>query len=80
MLCVQARRIRNAIARMTFEGRGIRARQMADGRWVKTMVCTNPMRFDREEATRFEAEVMILVTKKRVPSWPSGRENLDVKK
>ena len=68
------------MARKRFEGRGMSARQMAEGRWVKTIVLMRPIRFDRDEATRLDAEVMMLVAKKSVPSCPSGRENLEVKK
>lgn len=39
MLCEQARRIRKAKAAGRAEGTGMSARQMADGRWVKTIVC-----------------------------------------
>lgn len=38
MDCVHARRIRNVMARISEDGRGIRARKIAEGRWVKTMV------------------------------------------
>ena len=48
--------------------------------WVKTMVRTRPMRFDMEDATRFDADDMILVTKNRVPRSPSASLNLRLKK
>ena len=34
------------------------------------------MRFDRDEATRVDAEDMIFALKKMEPSFPSGTENL----
>jgi hypothetical protein len=39
MLCEQARRTKKVKAAGRAEGTGMSARQMADGRWVKTMVC-----------------------------------------
>jgi hypothetical protein len=39
MLCEQARRIKKVKAAGRADGTGMSARQMADGRWVKTMVC-----------------------------------------
>ncbi len=39
-----------------------------------------PIRLATDEATRVEAAAMMLVTKKMVPSWPSGRLNLPRKK
>lgn len=53
---------------------------MDEGRWVKTIVLTLPIRLEMEEATREEAEEMILVVKKRVPSSPSAIANLVLKK
>jgi hypothetical protein len=38
MDCVQERRMRKVRARGRVVGTGIRARAMAEGRWVKTMV------------------------------------------
>ena len=58
----------------------MRARNMAEGRWVKTIVLNKPIRFEMEAATRLEKAATILVVKNRVPSVPSGRENLVVKK
>jgi hypothetical protein len=40
----------------------------------------SPIRFDRDEATRVEAEEMMLVVKNREPSDPSARENFRWKK
>lgn len=39
MLCVEARRMRNVRDGGRELGRGIRERKMAEGRWVKTIVC-----------------------------------------
>lgn len=61
-------------------GRGMRARNMAEGRWAKTIVFSKPIRLEMEEATRLERAAMMLVVKNRVPRVPSGRENLVVKK
>lgn len=46
----------------------MRARKIAEGRCVKTMVLMSPICFARDEATRFEMEDMMLVTKNRVPN------------
>ena len=54
---------------------GIKARKMAEGRWVKTMVFTLPMRLAREEAMSMESAAMTLVVKKMLPSVPSETEN-----
>lgn len=58
----------------------MRARKIAEGKWVKTMVLIRPIRLANEDAARFDIEDMMFVTKKRVPSWPSGRLNLRLKK
>lgn len=68
------------MARITLLGTGMRAKRIADGRCVKTIVLINPIRFDIEAAMRFDTEAKMFVTKKRVPSWPSGRPNFRVKK
>jgi hypothetical protein len=39
MTCVQARPMRKVRAPGRVEGMGIRERQIAEGRWVKTIVC-----------------------------------------
>jgi hypothetical protein len=80
MLCEQARRIKKVKAAGRAEGTGMSARQMADGRWVKTMVLTLPMRLAMEDATSMDAAEIRLVVKKIEPSSPSGRENLRLKK
>ncbi len=72
--------IRNVMARPTEDGKGMRARHTAEGRWVKTMVLTRPMRLAMEEATRLEADEMRFVTKKSVPSLPSASANFRLKK
>jgi len=67
----------------------MRARKIADGRWVKTIVYALvsesiigqggeitlifPNRFAIDDARSMEMEPMILVTKKMEPSFPSGR-------
>lgn len=39
MVWVQARRTRKSMANGRDDGMGIMARQIAEGRWVKTIVC-----------------------------------------
>jgi len=39
-----------------------------------------PIRLATDEATRVDSAAMMLVTKKMVPSWPSGKLNLRRKK
>ena len=77
---MQLLRTKNIIAKTTLEGMGISARKMDDGKWVKTIVFTLPMRLEMEEAAREEAEEMMLVVKNSVPSWPSGIANFTLKK
>ena len=72
--------MRNVIDSQAWLGSGIRARNIAEGKCVKTMVFISPIRLASEEAARFEMEEMIFVAKKRVPSWPSGILNLRLKK
>ncbi len=43
MTCVQARPMRKTSAPGSVAGMGIKARQMAEGRWVNTIVCANSM-------------------------------------
>jgi hypothetical protein len=73
----------------------MRARKIAEGRWVKTIVYAFvskdimgqageitlmfPNLFAIEDARSMEIEPMILVTKKMEPSFPSGRWNLSLK-
>ena len=68
MFCMQDRRMRNIIDNHAWLGNGIRARKMAEGRCVNTMVLMSPMRLESEDAARFEMEEMMFVVKKRVPS------------
>ena len=80
MFCMQDRRMRNIIDSHAELGSGIRARKMAEGKCVKTMVLISPIRLASEDAARFEMEEIIFVVKNRVPSWPSGILNLRLKK
>jgi hypothetical protein len=84
MLCVQARRDRNAMAshvpRPPGEGHGIMERKMAEGRWVKTMVLSGPRRRASGRAARFDRVARIFVTRKREPSEPGCRLWTVVKK
>ena len=52
-------------------GIGISARQMADGKWVKTIVLMLPIRLAILAATSMEAAAMMLVLKNSDPNWPS---------
>lgn len=61
-------------------GIGIKARKIADGKWVNTIVLIRPIRLDIDDATRLDIAPTMLVVKNRVPSWPSGRENFLLKK
>lgn len=80
MFCMQDRRMRNVMDNHAWLGSGIRARKMAEGKCVKTMVLISPIRLASEDAARFEMEEMMFVAKNRVPSWPSGILNLRLKK
>lgn len=62
------------------EGTGIRARKMADGRCVKTMVWTLPNRLAIEEARSIDIAEIIAVAKNKEPSLPSPKPNLSWKK
>jgi len=57
----------------TESGTGIRARKIADGRCVKTIVWMLPIRFAMEEARSMEIAAMIAVVKNREPRTPSLR-------
>ena len=65
---------------MTFLEMGIKAKKTEDGRCVKTMVLTSPIRLDKDEAARFENEDIRFVTLNRVPSIDGSRWCLRVKK
>lgn len=65
--------MRNVIERGSEFGIGIRARRTEDGRWVKTIVLTFPNLFAIEDAKSIDIEAIMLVTKKRDPSFPSWR-------
>ncbi len=80
MLCMLARSMRKVTASQALLGNGMRARKIAEGKCVKTMVLINPILLAKEDAARFDMEDMIFVTKKSVPSWPSGILNLRLKK
>jgi len=67
------------VARGKEEGMGIKARKMAEGRCVKTIVLIFPNLFAIEEATSIDAAAMMLVVKKREPSIPSLRSNFFLK-
>lgn len=77
---VQNRAIRRALATPKVEGKGMSARKIAEGRWVKAMVLMLPIRRAREAATRLERLATKDVVKKVVPSVPSLRLNLVEKK
>ena len=59
---------------------GIRAKAIAEGRWVKTMVGTRPMRFASEAAKSAERAERMAPIEKRVPRAEGERENLVWKK
>lgn len=80
MLFVLALNISRAIAIATLLGTGSKASAMEAGACVKTIVLTRPIRRARDDATRFDAEERMLVTKKRLPSLPSSSPNLLWKK
>jgi hypothetical protein len=79
--------MRKSMANGKEDGTGIKARAMAEGKCVNTIVCqelstellstlealtwTFPMRLAIEEATSMEMEDMMLVVKKSDPSFPS---------
>lgn len=64
----------------TESGMGMRARKIADGRCVKTIVWILPIRFAMEEARSMDIAAMIAVVKKREPRTPSLRWNFSWKK
>ena len=59
---------------------GIRANAKAEGRCVKTMVLTRPMRFEREAARMEESAERMPVVKKREPRLAVDMLNLSWKK
>lgn len=58
----------------------MRERKTAEGRCVKTIVLTKPIRLDTDDAIRLEIADMMLVVKKMMPKALEGRENFVVKK
>jgi hypothetical protein len=72
--------MRKAIEPDSEGGTGMSASAIADGKCVKTMVRTSPMRRERGTATRDDAAERRPVVKNRVPRVPSGRLNLTWKK
>ena len=80
MFCKHDRKTRNIIAKPALLGKGIKERKIAEGKCVKAIVLTCPMRFAMDEATRLEIPEIIFVVKKRVPRSPSVIANLRVKK
>lgn len=60
-------------------GIGSRARNIDDGKWVKTIVLTFPNLFEIEEATSIDMAAIMLVTKKRDPNFSSRSPNFSWK-
>ena len=77
---VLSRRKRKTSERKAFSGIGMSAKNMLDGKWVKTIVLTFPKRLAREEATSMDTAVAMLVAEKIEPSVPSSRLNFQRKK
>lgn len=76
MLCVQDRVRRKSIANVEDDGTGMSASDIADGRCVKTIVSTSPMRLAIDAATKVDNEAIMPAAKKRVPSLSKLRLNL----
>jgi hypothetical protein len=76
---VHDRRTTKVIAKGREDGMPIMPRKIEEGRWVKTIVFTLPMRFAIDDATSIDAADMMLVTKNSDPRAPSGRLNLRLK-
>jgi hypothetical protein len=72
--------IRKKIEPESEGGTGISARAMADGRCVKAIVRTSPIRLESGTATRDETAERRPVVKNKVPRGPSRRLNLTWKK
>jgi hypothetical protein len=68
------------IAQGSDEGMGMRANAKAEGKCVKTMVLTRPMRFEREAARIEESAERMPVTKNREPRAAVDRLNFLWKK
>ena len=71
---------REKIAQGGDVGTRIRARAIAEGRCVKTIVFTRPIRLEREEAMTEEKAETSPVVKKREPTSPAWRPNFMWKK
>ena len=80
MFCRHDLRNRKVIAKPTLPGSGTKARKIADGKCVKTIVFTRPIRFAMDEATRLEIELAMFVVKNRLPRVPSATANFRLKK
>ena len=77
---IDERRMTKKIAHGRDAGTGMRERAIAEGRCVKTIVLTRPIRLERDAATMEEAAERRPVVKKREPRAPSARLNLMWKK
>lgn len=68
--------MRKTMAPVNVDGIGIKASAMAEGKWVKTIVLTSPILFDKDAATTDEMADKMAIIEKIVPSEPVGKENL----
>ncbi len=77
---IEERTTRKTIAQVSEEGTGMRANANAEGRCVKTIVLTRPMRFESEAARREETAERMPVMKNSEPSAALDMSNFSWKK
>lgn len=76
-----ARETRSVMVSHSDVGNGMSERKIALGRWVNTIVLTNPIRFAMADAKRLPMLETNCAVAIMLPSWPSGKLNfLDRKK
>ena len=80
MDAMEERTTKKKMAQGNDEGMGMRANAKAEGRCVKTIVLTRPMRFEREAARMDERAERRPVMKNREPSAALERSNFLWKK
>lgn len=70
-----ARETRSVIVNQSDAGNGMSERKIALGRWVNTMVLTNPIRLAMADAKRLPMLETNCADAMMLPNWPSGKLN-----
>lgn len=70
-----ARETRSVMVSHSDVGNGMSERKIALGRWVNTMVLTNPIRLAMADAKRLPMLEINCADAMMLPNWPSGKLN-----